>query len=164
MTAASARGRSNRRRGHDTERLIVRWLRANGWPDAHTTRNTGGAGGHQHGDIIGPPLVVIEVKNVAGAAWPTWIDQAKAEASLAGPGCAWMVVRRTPGHPDPAGWATVSDPAIWDDTGPMAPITTPGKWAPARWLGCTPDPIVVCGDLVAIAVVSTFADAIKACR
>ena len=37
MTATS-QGATNRRKGHETERMVVRWLRQVGWPDACTTR------------------------------------------------------------------------------------------------------------------------------
>jgi len=50
---ASQRGKRNRRHGHDTERMVVAYLRAHGWADACTTRSKlGHDGAHAPGDII----------------------------------------------------------------------------------------------------------------
>lgn len=93
---------ANRRRGHDAERAVVRYLRANGYPDACTTRaKLGHDGAHAPGDIDFHPLVALEVKDVAASAWPTWCRQAVAEA---GDIPIPAVVRRTRGVPDPGAW------------------------------------------------------------
>lgn len=102
-------GAGNRRKGHQAERDVVSYLRAHGWDDATTTRNTGGAGGRQVGDISFEPGVCLEVKSVAGSAWPTWLRQAEAEA---GPDRIAAVVRRTTGDPNVGRWVTV---ARYDD-------------------------------------------------
>jgi hypothetical protein len=53
-----------RRKGHDTERAFVRWLKANGFPDATTSRAVLGRDGFaQFSDIIGVDGYNIEVKN-----------------------------------------------------------------------------------------------------
>ena len=96
-------GAASRRRGHNAERAVVRYLREHGYPDAVTTRNTGGAGGRQLGDISFHPLVVLEVKDVASSAWPTWLRQAQAAA---GHDRIAAVVRRTRGVPDVGRWPT----------------------------------------------------------
>lgn len=102
MSAASTRGRANRRKGHDTERMVVRWLKENGFPDACTTRaKLGHDGFRQPGDIDAHPLLVIEVKDCKASSWPTWCRQAAAEAP---PGTVPVVVRRTRGVTDVGQW------------------------------------------------------------
>ena len=94
-------GRANRRRGHQAERAVCQYLRTHGWPDAMTTRaKLGHDGATAPGDISGVPAC-IEVKDVAGSSWPTWIAQARAEAR---PGQQWIVVRRKRGTPDVGKW------------------------------------------------------------
>jgi hypothetical protein len=94
-------GAASRRRGHDAERKVAAWLRANGYPDAATTRSALGHDGfHAPGDVLGVPGVVIEVKDVKGSAWPTWCRQAEAEAE----GRPWIVVRRERGVTDVGNW------------------------------------------------------------
>lgn len=105
MTAAasaerSLRGKRARTYGHDTERMVVRWLRANGYPDA---RRYLSGDGRQPGDVDFHPLVVLEVKGRKGGntSWPTWCRQAAAESS---PGQVPVVVFRTPGVADAGSW------------------------------------------------------------
>lgn len=92
---------ANRLRGKRAEIAVVNWLRLNGYPDA---RRYLAGDGRQPGDIDGTPAC-IEVKDVAGSAWPTWIRQAQAEAL---PGQQWIVVRRKRGTPDVGLWPTCS--------------------------------------------------------
>ena len=94
-------GAANRRRGHSAERAVVQFLRAHGYPDAVTTRNTGGAGGRQDGDISFDPLVVLETKDVAASSWPSWLRQAELAA---GEDRIAAVVRRVRGQPDVGYW------------------------------------------------------------
>lgn len=48
-------GAASRRRGHNAERAVVRYLRDRGYPDAHTTRSQLGHDGfHAPGDVVGP--------------------------------------------------------------------------------------------------------------
>lgn len=99
---ASARGKRNRGRGHETERMVVRWLRQVGWPDTCTTRSKlGHDGWSAPGDVSWHPLIVLEVKDVASSSWPTWCRQAVAECA---PGQVPCVVRRTRGVPDVSQW------------------------------------------------------------
>ncbi len=93
---------ANRRRGHNAERAVVRYLREQGWPDACTTRaKLGHDGAHAPGDIDWHPLIVLEVKDVARSAYPSWCRQAVAEAAV---GQVPVVVRRTRGVPDVGQW------------------------------------------------------------
>lgn len=94
-------GAASRRRGHDAERAVVNWLKANGYPDARTTRAMlGHDGAHAPGDVWAIPGVVIEVKDVAASAWPSWRAQAIAESQFLVP----MVVRRKRGQTDVGFW------------------------------------------------------------
>ncbi len=103
MTAeASARGRAARTRGYRAELAVVAWLRRVGWPDARTTRSgLGHSGTRQPGDVSWHPLIVLEVKDVATSAWPTWCRQVAQEA---GPLQVPCVVRKTRGSSDVASW------------------------------------------------------------
>lgn len=93
---------ANRRRGHDCERTVARWLRDNGFPDACTTRaKLGHDGATAPGDVDFHPLVVLEVKDVKGSAWPTWCRQAWAESPN---GTVPAVVRRDRGVTNPGAW------------------------------------------------------------
>jgi hypothetical protein len=92
---------ANRNRGHNAERAVVKWLKANGYPDAYTTRSKlGHDGAHAPGDVVGPVGLVTEVKDVAASAWPSWCKQAEAEAN----GRPWVVVRRKRGVTDVGCW------------------------------------------------------------
>jgi hypothetical protein len=98
MTAeASTRGRSNRNRGARAEVAVVNYLRQ-WYPDA---RRYLAGDGRQPGDIDCHPLLVIEVKDCAASAWPTWCRQA---AAAAPPGTVPVVVRRTRGVTDVGLW------------------------------------------------------------
>lgn len=96
MTAAQ-RGRANRNRGARAEVQVVNYLRSQGWPD---TRRYLAGDGRQPGDIDWTPGVVLEVKDCARSAWPTWRAQCVAEAG----GRIPVVLRRTRGTPDVAQW------------------------------------------------------------
>jgi hypothetical protein len=93
---------ANRRRGHNAERAVVKYLRGQGFPDACTTRaKLGHDGATAPGDIDFHPLVTLEVKDVAASCWPSWCRQAAAEARV---GLVPAVVRRTRGVPDVGAW------------------------------------------------------------
>jgi hypothetical protein len=95
-------GAASRRKGHETERMIARWLRDNGFPDACSTRSKLGSDGTRTpGDVDFHPLITLESKNVASSSWPTWCRQAAAEAP---PGTVPVVVRRTRGVTDVGLW------------------------------------------------------------
>lgn len=93
---------ANRRRGHDCERAVAKYLRDRGYIDAETTRSKlGHDGATAPGDVSFHPLICLEVKDVAQSAWPTWCRQAVAEAPA---GTVPVVVRRTRGVPDVGEW------------------------------------------------------------
>jgi hypothetical protein len=113
---ASTRGRSNRNRGARAEVQVVNWLRDHGYPDA---RRYLAGDGRQPGDLDFHPLLVVEVKDCAASAWPTWCRQA---AAAAPPGTVPVVVRRTRGNPDVGMWecrwpqreiVTLDDDYVW---------------------------------------------------
>ena len=92
---------ANRRRGHDCERAVAAYLRANGFPDACTTRaKLGHDGATAPGDIDFAPGICLEVKDVARSARPSWRAQAVAEAA----GRAPIVLRRARGVTDVGRW------------------------------------------------------------
>ncbi len=95
MTATQ--GRANRRRGADAERAVVRYLPSVGY-DA---RRYLAGDGKQPGDVDWHPLVVLEVKDVAGSSWPTWCRQANAAAA---PDQIPVVVRRKRGETNVGRW------------------------------------------------------------
>ena len=104
---------ANRRRGHDCERQIVRWLKTQGFPDACTTRaKLGHDGATAPGDIDFHPLVCLEAKDVAASAWPSWCRQAAAEAR---PGMVPVVVRRTRTGDDVGAWEIRADALLWTE-------------------------------------------------
>jgi hypothetical protein len=128
VTTASQRGKRNRTHGHETERMVARWLKDNGWADAHTTRSRLGHDGfRQPGDIGGVDGVCIEVKGfMASSRWPTWRAQVLAEAG----GRIPVVVRRTRGVTDVGLWEA-EVPAVylrWRTTPPPKCKRTGVNW------------------------------------
>lgn len=104
---------ANRRRGHDAERAVVRYLKTQGFPDACTTRaKLGHDGATAPGDVDWHPLICLEVKDRAQSAWPTWCRQAAAEAPA---GTVPVVVRRTRGVPDVGLWECRVKGGPWID-------------------------------------------------
>lgn len=97
---------ANRRRGADAERQVVAFLRENGWPDA---RRYLAGDGRQPGDIDVWPGIAIEVKDRLASAWPTWREQAVAEAG----GRIPVVVRRWRGFPNVANWTAQVPMPAW---------------------------------------------------
>lgn len=102
---------SQRRKGADAERAVVRYLRANGWPDA---RRYLAGDGRQPGDIDWHPLICLEVKDRRQSAWPSWCRQAAAEAR---PGMIPVVVRKTAPADRQGEWeARMLDGDVWVST------------------------------------------------
>lgn len=116
----SAKGRKARRKGHEAELQLCRWLRTVGYPEARTTRaRLRHDGTRQPGDIAGVPGITIDVKDrswrpsvSAGApdlcetAFPTWLADLEADTPI---GAAAVVVLRLPRR---AGVST-GRPAEW---------------------------------------------------
>lgn len=84
-------GAANRTRGANAERSVVNFLRLAGFP--HARRYLAGDG-RQPGDIDFRSDVCLEVKDRKASAWPTWREQALAEAR---PNQLVVVVRRVRG-------------------------------------------------------------------
>lgn len=113
MTAAaktpSQRGRANRRRGHDAERALCRWLRANGFPHAERAVRAGfNAGGRtvaDPGDITGTPLILWSVKDCAVEQISKWFDELD-DMSDNAPAYTTvrLIVHKRRGHADPGSW------------------------------------------------------------
>lgn len=107
MTAstASARGKANRRRGHEAERALARWLRGNGWPHAERAVRTGFRAADRTcsdpGDITGMPGVVVSVKDCAVEQIAKWMVELDA---MAEPGGVRLLVHKRRGHADPGRW------------------------------------------------------------
>lgn len=98
-------GAASRRKGHQAERDVAAYLRSRGYVDAETTRRRlGHDGAHAPGDVVGIPGLVIEVKDIASSAWPTWCKQAQAEAGDR----PWVVVRRLRGCRDVGLWPSLA--------------------------------------------------------
>jgi len=82
MTAAqtaSQRGKANRTRGHQAERDVCKYLRANGWPHAERAVRAGFAVSSRSvadpGDITGTPGLTWSVKDCAREYIDTWMDE-----------------------------------------------------------------------------------------
>lgn len=138
---------ANRRRGHDAERMVARWLRTQGWPDACTTRaKLGHDGATAPGDIDFHPLICLETKDVAASAWPTWCRQAVAEARE---GMVPAVVRRTRGVPDVGQWECRWPVAedwtrpLWKHGGRWVAVVDGQMW----WIGTMADVAVFVRDV-----------------
>jgi hypothetical protein len=110
MTPATAtnRGRSNRRKGHDSERGLARWLRGNGFSGAERAvragyRATDGHIGADPGDITGTPGLVWSVKDCATERIPAWFDELEHMRHTAAADIGLLVVKRR-GYADPGRW------------------------------------------------------------
>jgi hypothetical protein len=79
----------------EAERAVARYLKANGFPMAVTSRSAlGHMGTRQPGDIVGTPGSSIEVKNCQTALIGPWLRQA---ATQAGPGKVPLLVMKPKG-------------------------------------------------------------------
>ena len=104
---ASARGRANRRKGHDTERAVARYLRSVGFHGAERAVRTSYTVGERTVldplDIIGIPGTVWSIKNDASNQIEKWLDEAQRLGHHHGAELAILIVRRK-GKAEPARW------------------------------------------------------------
>lgn len=108
---AAERGRSNRNRGADAERELVRWLRENGWPGAERAVRTGYRTSNRvsadPGDVTGTPGLVWQVKYTTRFEWPAVFaaNLAETEAQRAAAGADHgLLVQRRPRASDAGKW------------------------------------------------------------
>ncbi|MDN5853407.1 MAG: hypothetical protein L0I24_12985 [Pseudonocardia sp.] len=106
-TTASQRGTTNRRRGHQAERDLARWLRTHGFPHAERAVRTGFRANDRvsadPGDIDGTPGIVWSVKDCAVEQLAKWL----AELAVMQAGARavhGLLVHKRRGHADPARW------------------------------------------------------------
>lgn len=112
VTAAktpSARGRSNRRRGHDAERALAKWLRSNGFPHAERAVRTGWTvkdrASADPGDITGTPGLIWSVKDTATESHTVW--RAELNKMILGQDnveARGVIVHKRRGHASPGEW------------------------------------------------------------
>lgn len=111
---ASARGKANRNKGHDTERRLAVYLRQ-WWPDAARKADTGWRRGDHAsadlGDIRGTPGIVWQAKYVQHLNVDKAMSDTFTQTTAAGADYGVLVERRT-GFTDPGrwwAWVTVGD-------------------------------------------------------
>lgn len=107
MTDHAALGRANRRKGHDAERAVARYLQTHGWPHAERAIRTAyTSNGHtipDPGDITGTPGLVWQVKDHAHEKITDWLietEQQRADASAD----YGILIQRRRGKADPGHW------------------------------------------------------------
>lgn len=98
-------GATNRRRGIVAERDLVRWLRANGWPQAERTVVTGYRTAQRErrdgGDITGTPGITWSLKDCAVERIAEWWSELEA---MDGHRDVRLLVVKRRGHADPGLW------------------------------------------------------------
>ncbi len=101
IATASSRGRANRRKGHDTERAVARYLQTVGFGGAQrAVRNTQ----PDPLDLTGIPGTVWSIKNVSATPQiGTLLAQAENARDRQGAELAILVIRRHR-HAQPARW------------------------------------------------------------
>lgn len=113
---ASQRGASNRRKGHDTERAVARYLRAHGFPHAERAVRTGyTAAGRTVADpldLTGIPGTVWSIKNDASKQITKWLDEAEIARNHVGAELALLVTRRRGKADVSRWWVWVSLPSL----------------------------------------------------
>lgn len=82
---------ANARKGSETERMVARYLREHGWPEADRRLREGRA--DDQGDIDGVPLTVIQVKYVAANRLPAWVNDTIKQRDHAKAPLCLLVVR-----------------------------------------------------------------------
>ncbi|MER7076617.1 hypothetical protein SAMN02982929_05322 [Saccharopolyspora kobensis] len=114
-TTAAARGRSNRRKGIETERRVARYLNEHGWPKADRYVNNGYRTATRTAadplDIRETPGLVWSVKYDASHRIAAWFAEVEDKAAAVGADLGVLVERR-PGYANPGRWwayITVAD-------------------------------------------------------
>ena len=127
MTAAIDRaklGKANRRKGHDAERAVARWLRDNGWPGAERAVRTGYAGVTRSiadpGDITGTPGIVWQIKDCAREQIAPWLTETEQQREDADAEHGVLVVRRR-GAADVGRWW------VWVSLGDLLTLANPDR-------------------------------------
>lgn len=102
----SQRGKSNRRKGHDAERDLARWLRTVGFGGAERAVRTGFRTADRTsadpGDITGTGPIVWSVKDCAVEQVAKWF--AELDAMGDGDTEVYLLVHKRRGHASPARW------------------------------------------------------------
>lgn len=90
----------NGRKGAETERMVARYLRENGFPLADRRLREGRA--DDQGDIDGVPFTTIQVKYWAENRLQKWVDDTLRQRAMAGTPLCLLVVRKQ--YRAVAGW------------------------------------------------------------
>lgn len=112
VTTNATRGRANRRKGHDTERAVARYLRSVGFPGAERAVRTSYRVDDRLVldplDITGIPGTVWSVKNDASNQITKWLDEAERLGHHHGAELAMLITRRRGKSAVGRWWAWVS--------------------------------------------------------
>ncbi len=115
-TAAATRGRTNRRKGADTERAVAKYLRTVGFSNTERAVRTGYTVDDRVVadplDITGIPGTVWSVKNDASNQIAKWLSEAERLGNIHGAELAILVVRRKGKADVCRWWSWVSLPAL----------------------------------------------------
>ncbi|MCI2424113.1 hypothetical protein MOQ72_42635 [Saccharopolyspora sp. K220] len=102
-------GKANRRKGHDAERAVARWLRANGFPHAERAVRTVHTTNDRHvadpGDLTGTPGITWQIKDTARESLDAWLRELDEQTAAARANIGLLVHRRR-GTADPGRWWT----------------------------------------------------------
>lgn len=98
---------ANARKGAEAERMVAKYLREQGFPEADRRLREGRA--DDQGDIDGVPLTTIQVKYVQANRYAMWVVDTVRQRDRAGnPFC--LLVRRVPRKPVEQWEASMPDP------------------------------------------------------
>lgn len=141
------RGRANRRKGHDTERAVARYLNTVGFGGAQrAVRNT-----HPDPlDLTGIPGTVWSIKSVSGTPMiDKWLTEAEVACNQQGADLAVLVIRRA-GKAQPARWWA------WVSYGALTRAVTDLPWPGPNALVC-----FELGELVPLLRQAGYGDAVE---
>lgn len=86
----------NQRKGAATERMVAKYLQANGFPNADRRLREGRR--DDQGDIDGVPFTTIQVKSVEANRYAMWVVDTARQRDIAGAAMC-LLVRRVPRKP-----------------------------------------------------------------